>query len=102
MYWLALAITLELTGTISMKFSAGFTKLGPSVAIYVLYALSIACLNFALKTIEVGTAYAIWAGIGTAAIAFVGMLWFKETVSFIRISSVLLVIMGVVGLNLSK
>lgn len=101
--WLALAgaIALEVSGTISMKLSDGFTKLVPSVLIFVFYAASFAILTLALKKIDVGIAYAIWAGVGTALIAIVGVLYFKEPLSALKVFSIFLIITGVIGLNLS-
>lgn len=103
-YWTALtaAIILEVAGTISMRFSEGFTKLVPSVLIFMFYAASFAALTVALKKIEVGVAYAIWAGTGTALIAVVGVLYFKEPVSAVKLISILLIIAGVIGLNLGS
>ncbi|WP_421862298.1 DMT family transporter [Motiliproteus sp.] len=101
--WLALAgaIILEVSGTISMKLSDGFTKLVPSVLIFVFYAASFAILTLALKKIDIGIAYAIWAGVGTALIAVIGVLYFKEPYSIMKVFSIFLIIAGVVGLNLS-
>jgi small multidrug resistance pump len=101
--WLALAaaIALEVSGTISMKLSDGFTRLVPSVLIFVFYTASFAVLTLALKKIDVSVAYSIWAGVGTALIATVGILYFKETFSLMKVFSIFLIIAGVVGLNLS-
>ncbi|RDE24935.1 QacE family quaternary ammonium compound efflux SMR transporter [Motiliproteus coralliicola] len=101
--WFALAgaIILEVSGTISMKLSDGFTKLVPSVLIFVFYAASFAILTLALKKIDIGIAYAIWAGVGTALIAVIGVLYFKEPYSIMKGVSIFLIIAGVVGLNLS-
>lgn len=101
--WLALAgaIALEVSGTVSMKLSDGFTKLVPSVLIFVFYVASFAVLTLALKKIDVGVAYAIWAGAGTALIAVIGVLYFKEPFSLLKAFSIVLIIAGVVGLNMS-
>jgi small multidrug resistance pump len=101
--WLALAgaIVLEVSGTISMKLSDGFTRPVPSVLIFVFYAASFAALTLALKRIDLGVAYAVWAGVGTALIAIVGILYFKEPVSVLKVFSIFLIIVGVIGLNLS-
>ena len=76
--WLYLtgAILLEVAGTSCMKLSEGFTKLIPSVLIFVFYSLSFAGLTIALKKLDVGIAYAVWAGIGTALIAVIGIIYF--------------------------
>ena len=101
--WLALAvaIVLEVSGTVSMKLSDGFTRLAPSVLIFIFYGASFAVLTLALKKIDLGVAYAVWAGVGTALIAVVGILYFKEPLSALKVFSVFLIIAGVIGLNLS-
>jgi small multidrug resistance pump len=102
-HWLALAgaIALEVSGTVSMKLSDGLTKPIPVLFIFVFYAASFTLLALALKRIDVGVAYAIWAGAGTALIAIVGILYFKEPFSMLKALSILLIIAGVIGLNLS-
>ncbi len=99
--FLGIAILLEVAGTISMKISQGFTKLFPSLSIFIFYGLSFGSLTLALKNIDLSVAYAIWAGIGTALIAGVGIIWFKEPAGALKILSLALIIMGVIGLNLS-
>lgn len=103
MYWLFLiaAIGFEVLGTTSMKFSNGFTKLTPSVLMGLFYILSLSMLTISLKKINVSTAYAIWSGIGTAAIAAIGFMFFKEQISIIKIVAIALIISGVVILNLA-
>ena len=103
-HWLILAgaIVLEVSGTVSMKLSDGFTRLLPSVLIFVFYAASFAVLTLALKKIDVSVAYAVWAGAGTALIAVVGMLFFKEPPTLLKLVSLLLIIAGVVLLNLDE
>jgi len=100
--WLGAAIVLELGGTTCLKLSDGLTRLGPSAAMLVAYVASFSCLAMALRSIGLGTAYAIWSGIGTATIAAIGILWFKEPVSALRLVSLVLVIAGVVGLRLAE
>lgn len=99
---LACAILLELAGTTCMKLSDGFTKVMPSVLIFVFYGLSFASLTFALKYIDLSVAYAIWAGVGTAIIAVIGIACFGEQVSLLKVVSIGLIVLGVVGLNLSS
>ena len=100
--WLYLtgAILLEVAGTSCMKLSEGFTKIIPSVLIFVFYTLSFVGLTIALKKLDVGIAYAVWAGIGTALIAVIGIIYFKEALTTVKVLSILLIIAGVVGLNL--
>ncbi len=102
-YWfyLAGAIALEAVGTTSMKLSDGFTKLVPSILIFLFYAASFVALTFALKGIGVSVAYAIWSGIGTVIIATIGILYFQEPVTALKIVSIGFIVAGVVGLNLS-
>jgi small multidrug resistance pump len=100
-FFLACAIVLELAGTISMKLSQGFTRLVPSVLIFVFYPASFALLTLALKRIEISVAYAVWSGVGTFLIATIGILFFRETATALKLISILLIIAGVVGLNLS-
>jgi small multidrug resistance pump len=100
-FFLAGAIALEVAGTTSMKLSEGFTKLLPSVLLFVFYAASFVALTLALKKIEVGVAYAVWSGAGTALIAAIGILYFNETATLIKFISILMIIVGVVGLNIS-
>jgi len=84
-----------------MKLSAGFTKILPSVLIFVFYSASFVALTFALKKIDVSVAYAVWSGVGTALIAVIGMAYFRESATIIKLASIGLIIVGVVGLNLS-
>ena len=102
--WLYLtgAILLEVAGTSCMKLSEGFTKLIPSILIFVFYGLSFVGLTIALKKIDVSIAYAVWAGIGTALIAGIGMFYFKEPLTLVKVLSILMIIIGVVGLNLGS
>ncbi|MFF8368155.1 DMT family transporter [Streptomyces lydicus] len=97
---LAGAILSEVLATTAMKYSDGFSKLWPSLATAGGYLLAFALLARTLKSMSVGTAYAIWAGAGTAVIAAIGMVFLGESASALKILGVLLVIAGVVVLNL--
>nr|WP_308402378.1 multidrug efflux SMR transporter [Streptomyces sp. AN091965] len=97
---LAAAIAAEVAGTTAMKYSEGFSRLWPSLVTVVGYVLAFALLAQTLKTLSVGTAYAIWAGIGTAAVAAIGMLFMGESTSLVKFAGIALVIAGVVVLNL--
>ena len=101
--WLLLAgaIVLEVAGTLSMKLSEGFTRLLPSVLIVVFYAASFTLLAFVLKKTDVSIAYAVWSGVGTALIALIGMLYFNEPAGALKLASLGLIIIGVVGVHLS-
>jgi small multidrug resistance pump len=99
--YLALGIIFEVLGTICMKLADGFTKLVPSVLVFVFYGLALACLVFILKkTGELSVVYGIWASAGTALIAIIGMIFYKEPVSPLKIGSILLIILGILGLEL--
>ncbi len=100
-FFLFLAIISEVTGTICMKLSGGFTKLEPSIAMVIFYGISLSALTMALKKIDVSIAYAIWSGVGTSLTAAIGIFWFREPANALKIMSILLVIVGVIGLNLS-
>ena len=103
-FWLLLisAIIMEVCGTTCMKLSEGFTRLIPSVLIWVFYGVSFASLTFALKGINLGVAYAIWAGVGTALVAVIGIFFFKEPATALKLVSLGLVIIGVAGLYFSE
>ncbi|MGV9881947.1 DMT family transporter [Streptomyces sp. NPDC003006] len=97
---LAAAIAAEVTGTTAMKYSEGFSRLWPSLITVAGYLLAFTLLAQTLKTLSVGTAYAIWAGIGTAAVAAIGMMFLGESTSPLKLAGIALVIVGVVVLNL--
>jgi small multidrug resistance pump len=99
--WLLSAIALEVFGTSCLKLSEQFSKLWPSVGVTVGYAGSFVLLAMALKTFEVGTAYAIWSGIGTATIVLVGHLFLGEHLGPAKAGGIALIVTGVVVLNLS-
>ncbi|MCQ9131232.1 MULTISPECIES: multidrug efflux SMR transporter [Streptomyces] len=97
---LAGAIAAEVTATTVMKYSDGFSRLWPSLLTVVGYVVSFFLLAQALRTIGIGTAYAIWAGTGTAAIALIGPALFGETLNPAKAAGILLIVAGVVVLNL--
>ncbi|MDQ0797021.1 multidrug efflux SMR transporter [Streptomyces sp. B1I3] len=97
---LAAAIAAEVAGTTAMKYSEGFTRLWPSLVTVVGYVLAFTLLAQTLKTLPIGTAYAIWAGVGTAAVAAIGILWMGESAGSVKLAGIALIIAGVVVLNL--
>jgi small multidrug resistance pump len=99
--FLVLAILFEVAGTTSMKLSEGFSRLIPSILLFVFYAASFVSVTFALEKIDVSVAYAVWSGVGTALISIIGIFFFRETVTVLKIVSIILIIIGVVGLNLA-
>ncbi len=100
-FLLIAAITAEVGGTTCLKLSEGFSRLAPSLGVVVLYPLSFVFLAAVLKHVDVSVAYAIWAGLGTALVAAIGILAFGEPLSAARLVSLGLIIVGVVGLQLS-
>lgn len=103
MSWLILVLSgvLEAVWAVALSRSAGFTRPVPSVIFVVAAALSMIGLGRALRTIPVGTGYAVWVGIGMAGAAIAGMLFFDESASVARVLSLALVLAGVIGLKLS-
>jgi small multidrug resistance pump len=99
--FLYVAIALEVAGTIALKFSKGMTVVLPSALSFILYMASLSSLSFALRQIPVSVAYAIWAGLGSTAVAVIGIFYFKEPTSMFKILSMVMVVIGLVGLNLS-
>lgn len=94
------AILAEVLATTAMKYSDGFSRLWPSLGTAVGYLIAFVLLSQTLKTMSVGTAYAIWSGAGTAAVALIGMVFIGEAVTAARIAGLLLIIAGVTVLNL--
>jgi small multidrug resistance pump len=103
MPWILLfvAILLEVAGITSMKLSRGFAELVPSLAVPVYYVLSAAAVILALKRLDLSVTYAIWSGVGTALAAMIGIAYFREPLTLIKVASLALVILGVVGLSLA-
>ncbi|MBO1335294.1 multidrug efflux SMR transporter [Streptomyces sp. VRA16 Mangrove soil] len=97
---LAGAIAAEVAATTAMKYSEGFSRLWPSLITVSGYVIAFALLAQTLKTVQIGTAYAIWAGVGTAVIAAIGMVFLGEGLTPAKAAGIVLVIGGVVLLNL--
>ncbi|WP_069771129.1 MULTISPECIES: multidrug efflux SMR transporter [unclassified Streptomyces] len=97
---LAGAIAAEVAATTVMKYSDGFSRLWPSLLTAVGYVVSFFLLARTLRTVGIGTAYAIWAGTGTAAIALIGLALFGESLTPAKVAGILLIVAGVVVLNL--
>ncbi|MBB6694859.1 multidrug efflux SMR transporter [Cohnella xylanilytica] len=99
---LSLAIVFELSGTISMKLSESFTRLVPSLLMFLFYGISFTCLNFALGYMEVAFVYAIWSGVGIVLITVAGYWIFQEKLPLGSLLWIGLIVVGVIGLNMSK
>jgi quaternary ammonium compound-resistance protein SugE len=101
MVWVTLIIAglLEVVGAVALKFSDGFDRTGFTILTFVAFAASFFLLSSVVQTVSVGTAYAIWTGIGSAGVALFGMLWFNEPRNAARIAAFTLVIIGAVGMK---
>ena len=101
--WLLLVCAglLEISWLVAMKYSEGFTRLWPTVLIFMLGTLSFYLLSLCLKAIPIGTAYVVWTGIGALGGAIVGMVLFNEPRDAWRLASIALVLAGIVGLKLT-
>ena len=104
MAWLALVIAglCEVGWAIGLKFSAGFSRPWPAIGTVTAMILSIVLLGFAMRSLPVGTAYAVWTGIGAVGTVILGIFIFSEPATALRMTSVSLIILGIVGLNLSS
>jgi small multidrug resistance pump len=98
---LSFAIVTEVAGTVALRYSEGFTKLVPSAIVVAGYGTSFWLLALVLRELSIGTTYAVWSAAGTALIAAVGMLVFGEQATALKLASLGLIIIGVVGLNLA-
>lgn len=101
-WFLAMAIACEVFATSMLKLTHGFSRLWPSLAVTAGYALSFYALSQALRTIPVGVAYAIWSGVGTAAIAAIGALAYRQPLTPAMLLGIGLIVTGVVLLNLHR
>ncbi len=98
--WLGLAIVAEIVATTALRYSNGFSNFVPSLFTAVGYVIAFAMLSQALRTIDLGIAYAVWAGVGTAIIAIIGILVFGEPGTIAKTLGITMIIGGVVLVNL--
>lgn len=103
MSWIILFVAglLEVVWAVGLKYTHGFSRLVPSVITVVAMVISMAMLSWAMKSLPVGTAYAVWTGIGAVGAAITGILLLGESASPMRIASLALIVMGIIGLKLS-
>ncbi|MFF3570231.1 DMT family transporter [Nocardia jiangxiensis] len=100
---LALAIVSEVSATVSLKLSEGFTRLAPSIVVVIGYLAAFFFLSQALKRgMSIAVAYGIWSAIGVAAVAAIGAMFLRETLSLIQLGGIALVILGVLALELGR
>lgn len=104
MYWLYLltAIFFGVFGTICMKLSSGLQKWKPTLSLCIFYLISFVALTFALQGMDMSLVYAVWSGIGTILIAVISYFAFNENMSPIKMISLLLVVLGVLGVHLTN
>ena len=102
MAWVILVIAgiLEVGWAVGLKYTEGFTRFWPSVATLAAMVASMVLLGIAVRTLPLGTAYAVWTGIGTVGAVFLGMLLFGESASLVRLLCVFLIVSGIIGLKL--
>lgn len=99
--YLTIAALFEVVWAIGLKYTQGFTRLVPSAITLVAMYASFYFLSVAVKTLPIGTAYAVWTGIGALGTAILGMIFFNESRDLLRLASIALILLGVVGLKLS-
>ena len=96
---LFLAGIFEIFWAVGLKYSDGFTKLFPTIFTIVTMIISFYLLSLALKALPIGTAYAVWVGIGTVGTVIAGIMLFGESMTLIRVISILFILIGIVGLK---
>ncbi len=101
--WVILIIAglFEIFWAIGLKYTDGFTKLTPSILTILSMLVSIWLLSISLKTLPLGTAYAVWVGIGTVGTVIAGIILFNDSVNLLRIISILFIILGIIGLKIT-
>jgi quaternary ammonium compound-resistance protein SugE len=104
MAWVILFIAglLEVAWALLLKQSESFTRPGPTIGFVVSLALSMYLLSYSLKSLPVGTAYAVWTGIGAAGTAIIGMLWLGESRDILKLVSLVMLIGGILGMRLTS
>ncbi len=96
---LSMAIVFEVAGTTCMRLADGFTRLTPSLLIFVFYAMSFALNTLVIRTLGLSVVYAVWSGVGTVLTALIGYLYFKEPATALKMASAGLIVLGVMGLH---
>jgi quaternary ammonium compound-resistance protein SugE len=102
MAWLVLILAglFEVGWAVGLKYTDGFTRLWPTLATAACMIVSLGLLGIALRSLPLGTAYAIWTGIGTVGTALLGMALFQESTDPLRLVCIILIVAGIVGLKL--
>ena len=97
--WLTLAGLLEIVWAVGLKYTVGFTRLVPSAITAAAMIASVYFLALAVRTIPIGTGYAVWTGIGAVGVAILGIILFGESRDALRLASIALIVLGIVGLK---
>ncbi|MCG3201654.1 MAG: Multidrug resistance protein EbrA [Gammaproteobacteria bacterium] len=102
--WACLAgsIAFEVAGTVALKAAEGFTRPWPTMTVLVAFSLSFWLFSLALRALPLGTAYAVWSGTATALIAIVGAVWMKDPLTALKAISIIMIIAGIIGLNITQ
>jgi quaternary ammonium compound-resistance protein SugE len=101
MAWVILFVAglLEIGWALGLKYTNGFTRLGPALGTALALVGSVALLGLALRSLPLGTAYAVWTGIGTVGTAILGIVLFQEPITFLRVAFIGLIALGILGLK---
>lgn len=104
MAWILLTLAglFEIGWAIGLKYTEGFTRLVPTVLTLVAMLISVVLLGLAIRTLPVGTAYAVWTGIGTVGTVILGMVLFAEPATALRLGCIALIITGIIGLKVAS
>jgi quaternary ammonium compound-resistance protein SugE len=104
MAWVALIVAglLEIGWAVGLKYTEGLTRLWPTVGTGVALIASMGLLAFAMRTLPLGTAYAVWTGIGTVGTAVLGIILFREPATALRITCIAMIVAGIVGLKVAS
>jgi len=93
------SIFFEVIGTIALKLSDGMTRFLSSLVLFVSFALSFWLFSLAVRTIQLGVAYAVWSGVATALITLIGVVYFRDSMTAVKVLGIALIVIGVIGLN---
>jgi small multidrug resistance pump len=93
------AIVFEVAGTTCMKLAHGFTQTTPSILMFACYAVAFTCNTFATKTLDISITYAVWSGVGTVVTAAIGILYFREPGTALKLVCITFIVIGVLGLH---
>jgi len=92
----------EIIFALSLKYNESFTKLWPSIVTMISGGASFYLLMLSIKTLPLGTAYAVWTGMGAVGVAILGIILFKESVELVRLASIMMIVIGIVGLKMTN